>query len=94
MSFMMLQHPATISSVLFFYWLVDSSVHFNPHPFNNMVLKESNTDYDDGTRAISLDDELCKYCVSWYTLHVADVGVGLFLAAWNEHPIPCKTYFI
>ena len=30
---------------------------------------------------ISLDDELCKYCVSWYTLCVANVGVGLFLAA-------------
>lgn len=40
---------------------------------------------------ISLDDELCKYCVSWYTLRVANIGVSLLLAAWNEHPIPGKT---
>ena len=28
---------------------------------------------------ISLDDEFCKYCVSWYALGVVNVGVGLLL---------------
>ena len=37
---------------------------------------------------ISVDDDLDKFCVSWFTIKVAAVGIELFVAAWNEHPIP------
>ena len=37
---------------------------------------------------ISVDDDLDKFCVSWFTIKVAAVRIELFVAAWNEHPIP------
>ena len=37
---------------------------------------------------LSLDDDACKYCISWLTINVATVGVSLFVTSWNEHPIP------
>ncbi len=37
---------------------------------------------------ISADDPLCQSCVSWFTINVANVGVTLFVNAWNNHPIP------
>ena len=37
---------------------------------------------------ISVDDDLDKFWVSWFTIKVAAVGIELFVAAWNEHPIP------
>lgn len=36
----------------------------------------------------SLDNDMEKYCVSWFTIHTAAVGVELFVSSWNEHPIP------
>ena len=36
---------------------------------------------------ISLDDQMCKFCVSWYTLRVANIGISLLISSWNEHPI-------
>lgn len=39
---------------------------------------------------LSLDDDACKYCISWLTINVATVGVSLFVTSWNEHPIPGK----
>lgn len=36
----------------------------------------------------SLDIDLDKYCVSWFTIQVAAAGVELFVTAWNSHPIP------
>lgn len=36
----------------------------------------------------SVDDVLDKFCVSWFTIKVAAVGIDRFVAAWNEHPIP------
>ena len=44
----------------------------------------------------SLDDDLDKYCVSWFTINTAAAGIGLFVASWNEHPIPgeyTKVYY-
>lgn len=35
-----------------------------------------------------LDNDMHKNCVSWFAIKVAAVGIGLFVAAWNEHPIP------
>ena len=37
---------------------------------------------------LSLDSELTQYCVSWFGVHVAGVGISLFVHSWNEHPIP------
>ena len=36
----------------------------------------------------NLDDDMDKYCVSWYAINVAAVGIELFVTSWNEHPIP------
>ena len=35
-----------------------------------------------------LDDEMQAFCVSWFAIRVAAVGVQLFVSSWNEHPIP------
>ena len=36
----------------------------------------------------SLDSDLDKFCVSWFSIQVAAVGIQLFVASWNTHPIP------
>ena len=36
----------------------------------------------------SLDNDCDKFCVSWFAIKVAAVGIELFVASWNEHPIP------
>lgn len=36
---------------------------------------------------INLDNDHTKYCVSWFTVHVANVGTTMFVNAWNEHRI-------
>lgn len=43
---------------------------------------------------IVIDDPMCQFCVSWYTIHVANIGNGLFVSSWNEHPIPCESFSI
>ena len=35
----------------------------------------------------NLEAEHVKYCVSWYTMHVSQVGTTMFVTAWNEHRI-------
>jgi len=40
----------------------------------------------------SLDDDRDKFCVSWFAIKVAAVGIELFVASWNEHPIPGITF--
>ncbi|XP_065886701.1 uncharacterized protein [Dysidea avara] len=35
----------------------------------------------------NLEDDHIKHCVSWYTLHVSQVGTTMFVTAWNEHRI-------
>ena len=37
---------------------------------------------------INIDDPATMYCVSWFTLQVANVGILRFIDAWNNHPIP------
>jgi hypothetical protein len=37
---------------------------------------------------LSLDDQIQKYSISWFIIHVANVGVTLFISAWNQHTIP------
>ena len=39
---------------------------------------------------ISMNDQMCRFSVSWYTLRVANIGIGLLISSWNEHPIPSK----
>ena len=36
----------------------------------------------------SLDNDVHKYCVSWFAINVAAAGVQVFVSSWNEHPIP------
>ena len=36
----------------------------------------------------SLDNDCEKNGVSWFAIKVAAVGIELFVASWNEHPIP------
>ena len=39
----------------------------------------------------SLDDDCDRFCVSWFPIiKVSAVGIALFVASWNEHPIPGK----
>lgn len=37
---------------------------------------------------ICMDDPLHRFCCSWLTLRVSNVGAKLFVASWNAHPIP------
>ena len=39
-------------------------------------------------RDICMDCPLTKYCVSWFTIRVANVGATIVVQAWNNHPIP------
>lgn len=40
----------------------------------------------------NLDNEMHKFCVSWFAIRVAAVGMDLFVKSWNEHPIPGLKY--
>ena len=37
---------------------------------------------------IDMDCSHTKYCVSWYTIGVANVGTNMAVQAWNNHRIP------
>ena len=37
---------------------------------------------------INIDSEHVKFCVSWFTIRVSNVGTTLAVQAWNAHPIP------
>ncbi len=37
---------------------------------------------------IDLDCPCHRFCISWFTIHVASAGVSLTVQAWNNHPIP------
>ena len=39
---------------------------------------------------IDMTDEVTKFCVSWITLRVCDIGSRQVIDAWNNHPIPGK----
>ena len=38
--------------------------------------------------AIDMDNEVTKFCVSWVTRQVVEVGMGYAVNSWNSHPIP------
>ena len=43
------------------------------------------------TRIIETEDRrnpIHCYCVSWFSIRVANIGTSTVVAAWNEHPIP------
>ena len=42
----------------------------------------------------SLDDDHERFCVSWFSIEVAAVGIQLFVSSWSEHPIPGKLSYI
>ena len=37
---------------------------------------------------VDMDSPTDQFCVSWFTLHVANAGATQAVQAWNEHPIP------
>ncbi len=36
----------------------------------------------------SMDDPSHKFCISWVTLKVSQVGTRLVVESWNNHHIP------
>ena len=42
----------------------------------------------------TLDSEMHKFCVPWFTIQVASIGTEMFVAAWNNHPISGKIYLL
>lgn len=48
---------------------------------SNLVRMQENGDID-------LDCPHQRFCVSWFTIRVANVGTTLAVQAWNHHPIP------
>lgn len=36
---------------------------------------------------IQMHDPVVKFCVSFITLNVAEVGLQRFIASWNSHPL-------
>ena len=39
---------------------------------------------------INMDDDMNKFCVSWFTSRTADIGIKQVISSWNNHPIPGK----
>jgi len=39
---------------------------------------------------IDMDDETTKYCVSWVTRQVVEIGLNYAVGSWNSHPTPGK----
>ena len=37
---------------------------------------------------IDLDCPHQSFCISWFTIRVANVGTSLAIESWNNHPIP------
>ena len=37
---------------------------------------------------INIDCPHTWYCVSWFTIRVANVGTTIAVNSWNDHPIP------
>ena len=37
---------------------------------------------------ISMDNSTHQYGVSWLTIHIANIGIKLFVSSWNSHRIP------
>ena len=37
---------------------------------------------------IYLDCPHQSFCISWFTIRVANVGTSLAIESWNNHPIP------
>ena len=43
---------------------------------------------------IDMDCDHVKFCVSWFTIRVANIGTTLAVESWNEHPIPGTAYIL
>ena len=37
---------------------------------------------------VDMDSSTDQFCISWFTLQVANVGAAQAVQSWNEHPIP------
>ena len=54
------------------------------YPLKNILIKME----EEGI--IDMDSPVDRYCVSQFTIHVANAGAMQAVQAWNEHPIPGK----
>ena len=54
------------------------------YPLKRVLIKME----EDGQ--LDLDDCTHKLSISWLTLHVANVGIRLFVSSWNAHKIPSE----
>ena len=52
-----------------------------------LIQMEENGDF-------SMDSMVHRYCVSWFSLNVAVVGIKYFIGAWNRHYIPGKHFVL
>ena len=39
---------------------------------------------------LNIDDHAEQYCMSWFSIQVANVGMILLISSWNQHPIQSK----
>lgn len=39
---------------------------------------------------INMDDDMNKFCVSWFTPRIAGIGIQQVISSWNNHAIPGK----
>ena len=37
---------------------------------------------------IDMNDSHIKFCVSWFSVRVANVGTTLTVSSWNDHTVP------
>ena len=42
---------------------------------------------------VDINNDHHKYCISWFTIHVSNVGLKLLVQSWNNHPLPSKFFF-
>lgn len=36
---------------------------------------------------ISMDEDLIKFCVSWFSVRIANVGTKIAIESWNQHTL-------
>ena len=52
------------------------------YPLNEILVKMSESS------ELNMDDEIHKYCSSWFSINISNVGLKLFVNSWNAHSLP------
>lgn len=56
------------------------------YPIEHALVEMENNDI------IDMEDDVTKFCVSWVTRQVVEVGLGYAVNSWNSHPIPGNSF--